>query len=759
MDFYEVVDQVVQLLQQRGRLTYRSLKRQFALDDEALEVLKDELQFSHPVVDEAGHGLVWRGATATKPESPSILPVSQEIPQQAHPAQAEAPPSEAAAPAAERRQLTVMFCDLVDSTKLSGQLDPEDYREVLRAYHSACAEVIHGFDGHIAQHLGDALLVYFGYPTAHEDDARRAIHTGLGMLDAMRTLHERLVQEKAIRLRVRVGMHTGLAVISAVGSGQKHEMLALGEAPNVASRIQGLAEPDTIAISADTYRLVEGYFDCDDLGFHSLKGVAEPQQVHRVIGESGAQSRLDIARTRGLTPLIGRESEVSLLLERWQQVQEGQGQVILLGGEAGIGKSRLAQVLQDHAVSEGYTRLACRSSPYYQNTALYPVIDLLERALPLQRQDSSEAKLGKLEAFLSQYQLPLEETVPLFATLLSFPPPEDRYAPLQWAPQPQRQKTLASIVAMLLEQADPQPVLFILEDLHWTDPTTLELLDLLIDQTPTAAMCVLLTYRPTFQPPWGSRSYLTQMTLDRLSQCHIGRLAAQVAGGMALPMQVLAQITEKTDGVPLFVEEMTKAVLESGALKEADGQYELTRPLTSLTIPATLQDSLMARLDRLMTAKGIVQLGAVMGRQFSYELLQAVSQVDEATLHRELSRLVDAELLYQRDLPPQATYTFKHALIQDTAYESLLRITRQQYHAQIANVLEHQFPEMAATQPELVAHHYTKAGHHEQAVQYWLHAGRRALARSANAEAVAHLTEGLALCQRRAEAPELIQYE
>jgi class 3 adenylate cyclase len=411
-----------------------------------------------------------------------------------------------------------MFSDLVESTKLSGQLDPEDYREVLRSYQSTCSEVIQRFDGYIAQHLGDALLVYFGFPQAHEDDAHRGILAGLGMLGAMKTLNTRLEQEKGIRLAIRVGIHTGLTVVGDVGEGSKHELLALGEAPNVASRIQGLAEPNTIAISETTYRLVEGYFDCDDLGSHTLKGVTEPQQVYRVLQESGAQSRLDIAATRGLTPLVGRESEVTLLLERWNQVKDGQGQVVLLSGEGGIGKSRLLQVIKEHVVSEPHTRLECRSSPYYQNTALYPITDLFQRTLQFQADDTPEEKLEKLERELRQYSLPLEESVPLFATLLSTPLPEDRYPPLQWTLQRQRQKTLGSIVAILLEQAERQPVLFIIEDLHWLDPTSLELLDLLLDQAPTSSIFTLLTCRPAFQPTWSSRSYLTQMTLNRLSQ-------------------------------------------------------------------------------------------------------------------------------------------------------------------------------------------------------------------------------------------------
>jgi len=732
MTFDDILDQVITLLKRQGRVSYGAMKRRFDLDDAYLEDLKGEILFAYPVVDEDGRGLVWTG-------EPLLT----------------APPL----PDAARRQLTVMFCDVVDSTKLSGQLDPEEYREVLRAYQSACVEAIQRFDGYIAQHLGDGLLVYFGFPTAHEDDAQRAILAGLGMLDAMQTLNARLGQEHGIRLSIRVGIHTGLTVIGDIGAGEKHELLALGEAPNIAARIQSIAAPDTVAISADTSRLVEGYFTVDDLGRHALKGVAAPLQVYRTLRRSGAQSRLDVAGTRGLTPLVGREQEVGLLLERWHWVKEGQGQVVLLSGEAGIGKSRLVQVLKDHVTSEPHTRLECRSSPHYQNSALYPIIDLLHRLLQWQHDASPDEKLDTLAHALSQYRLPVQETIPLLAPLLSLAIPEDRYPPLTFSPQRQRQKTFEVLLAMLLELSAPRPGLFILEDLHWTDPSTLELLDLLMNQIPTVSLCALLTCRPTFQPPWSSRSYLTQVTLSRLSPPQVVRMAEHVAGGKRLPAEVLRQIVEKTDGVPLFVEEMTKAVLESGVLQEVHGQYELTGSVSALAIPATLHDSLMARLDRLVTAKAVAQYAAVIGRHFSYALLHAVSQVDEPTLQRELGRLVDAELLYQRGLPPQATYLFKHALIRDIAYESLLRSTRQGYHQRVATVLEEQFPETAVTQPELLAQHCAEAGLNAQAVRYWHQAGQEAIQRSAHAEAIAHFTQGLAILKTLPHTPERARQE
>jgi predicted ATPase len=451
---------------------------------------------------------------------------------------------------------------------------------------------------------------------------------------------------------------------------------------------------------------------------------------------------------------------VALLLERWAQVKDGLGQVVLLSGEAGIGKSRLAQVLTEHVAREPQAWLTpCQCSPYYQNTALYPMIELLERvALHFDREESPQQKLSKLEGFLVQYGLPLAETVPLFATLLSLPLTAD-YAPLAMAPEQQKQKTLQALLTIMLRIAIQQPVLFVMEDLHWVDPTTLEFLSLLVDQGPTARILALFTCRPDFSPPWAGRAHLTQMTLNRLPRRQAAELTGRVAHGKALPPEVVEQIVAKTDGVPLFVEELTMMVLESGLLQEQEERYELTGPVPPLAIPTTLHDSLMARLDRLASMKGMVQLGATLGREFSYELLQAVSPWDEDTLQRGLHQLVEAEFLYQRGLPPQATYRFKHALVQDAAYQSLLKSTRQQSHQRIAQVLAEQFPETAETQPELLAHHYTEAGLNAQAVLYWQRAGRRALARSAYLEAISHLTKGLEVLQILPDTAERTQRE
>ena len=752
MTFEELLDQATALLQRRGRVSYRTLQRQFNLDDAALEDLKEAILFAHPqVLDEAGRGLVWPEAPAPTLASPPA--VSQPAPQTI------APDATLPTPDAERRQLTVMFCDLADSTQLAGQLDPEDLRAVIRAYQQTSVAVIERFDGHVAQYLGDGLLVYFGWPQAHEDDAQRAVRTGLGIIEAMGVLNVRLMQDKGIRLAVRIGIHTGPVVVGEMGAGGRHEQLALGETPNVAARIQALAARDTVAISAATLRLVDGYFTSEDLGLHALKGVATPMPVHCILAESGVQSRLDIVPTRGLTPLIGRDSEVAGLFDRWAQVKEGLGQVILLSGDAGIGKSRLLQVLKEHVAHDTQTILECRSSPYYQHTAFYPITELWARTWHLTRDDTPEAKLTKLEQALTALRLKHAEAVPLLAPLFALPLPVERYAPLTLSPQRQRQQTLATLCAMVLELAAQQPLLCIVEDLHWTDPSTLEWLALLIEQVPAARVCLLLTSRPEFQPPWRSRSSLTQLALNRLPRQHVEHMVARLTGGKSLPATVVQHIVEKTDGVPLYVEEMTKAILESGVLREVNGQYELERSFTSVAIPATLHDSLMARLDRLGVAKSVAQLAATLGRQFAYEVLQAVSSLDEATLQRELGRLVEAELLYQRGMPPQATYLFKHALVQDAAYQSLLRSTRQQYHQRIAQVLEAQFPETVEMQPELLAQHYTAADLAGKAVGYWQRAGERSHAQSAYMEAVAHCTTGTEVLQTLPDTPQRAQQE
>jgi predicted ATPase/class 3 adenylate cyclase len=784
MTFDDILAQVLDLLQRQGRVSYRALKRRFNLDDEYLEDLKVELIDAQQVaIDEQGRVLVWRERTETAPAP--LRDQGHDHPQLQSSEPLAAPRG---VPEAERRQLTVLFCDLVDSTVLAARLDPEEWREIVRAYQATSAEVIQRFEGHIAQYLGDGLLVYYSYPQAHEDDAPRAVRSGIGIVEAMGKLNTRLAQERGLRLSIRVGIHTGLVVVGEIGGGDRQEQLAMGETPNVAARLQGLAAPDTVVISASTFRLVQGLFECRQLGPQTLKGVSTPMPVYQVIGESVAQSLLEAAGPAGLTPLVGRQQEVGLLLERWAQVKEGLGQVVWLSGEAGIGKSRLVQVLKDHVANEPHLRWECRCSPYYQNSAFYPLIDLFQRVLRLTSDDALDDKLRKLEEALALTPSPPMgervgvrgsdwqpvpsltpalsqrereerlEMVPLFAALLSLPLPE-RYPALSMPPQRQKQKTMEAVLRVLQALAARQPVLFIVEDLHWGDPSTLELLNLLIDQGPTARILTLLVFRPEFRPSRGFRAYVTPMALARLPHHQTEALVEQVIGGKELPAEVRQQIVAKTDGVPLFVEELTKMVLESGLLRERAGVYELTGPLPSLAIPATLHDSLMARLDRLATVKEVAQLGATLGRTFSFDLLQAVAPWDDATLQHALARLVEAELLYQRGLPPTATYLFKHALIQEAAYQSVLKSRRQQAHQRIAQVLEERFPDTAQTQPELLAHHYTEAGLAAHAVPYWQRAGQLAVQRSANLEAVAHLTKGLEVLATLPDTPERAQQE
>jgi len=653
--------------------------------------------------------------------------------------------SSASAPSAERRQLTVMFCDLQGSTALSQQLDPEELRDVIRSYQEVCAGAVARFEGHIAKYLGDGLLIYFGYPQAHEDDPLRAVRAGLVMLEDMGTLNARLKGDRDLELAVRIGVHTGLVVAGEMGGGDTLEALAIvGETPNIAARLQEAAEPNSFVISDITAKLVQGFFLCKALGFHELKGISEPMELFGVLSESGAQTRFDVATAAQLTPLVGREQEVGLLLDRWEQVEEGLGQVVLVSGEAGIGKSRLIQAINDGLAGRLHLRQEYRCSPYHQNSALYPIIDFLERWLGFRREDSPDERMSKLEVAMADYSLRYSEAVPLLAGLLSLPV-GDGYPPLNLSPQRQRQMTLDLLVQLLIEMASKQPVLAVFEDLHWADPTTLEFLALLVDQAPTAKILAMFTFRREFTPPWGSRAHLTQISLNRLPRSLATDMMARLTGGKELPKEVVSQIVAKSDGVPLFLEELTRMVIESGLLPEVDGRYELSGPLPALAIPSTLQDSLTARLDQLSSVRESVQLAAVLGREFSYELIRAVSPLDDAALTQHLEQLVTSEFLYQRGVSPESSYIFKHALIQDAAYNSLLISRRQQYHQQVVQVLEERFPEAIETQPELVAHHYTEAGFNQQAVNYWQQAGQIAVRRSANFEAVNHISGGLGL--------------
>lgn len=696
----------------------------------------------------------------TTPPAPAASPHRQET-RQPEPLGPDAPaPSVQNTPEVERRQLTVMYCDLEDSSVLAAHLDPEEFYEVIRDYRRVCTHVIQRFDGQISQDLGGGMLVYFGYPLAHEDDALRAVRTGLGILEALAVFNAQLQQERRLTspLRLRIGIHTGVVVAGEMSGGQKREHLALGDTPNIAMRLQHYAAPDTIRISAATYHLVQGYVVCEDHGIQTLTTVATPVHIYGVLRESTTRSRLDVAAARGFTPLVGRASEVTLLLERWQQACDGTGQVVLLSGEAGIGKSRLVETLLTHALCEGVPHFVLQCSPYHTSSAFYPIMTHLQSLLHYTPDDTPGTKLDKLEQTLQAYGFVLAETVPLFAALLSVPY-ADRYAPLGLSPEQLKQQTHAALVAWLLTAAERRPLIVVWEDLHWADPSTLDVLTLTLAQTSTARMLLLLTCRPEFQLPVVPRVALTHLPLNHFGRTQAEEMIGLVVGGKTLPAAVVQHILDKTDGIPLFIEEMMKAIMALGILQAVEDHYELTGPLSSQTIPATLQDALMARLDRLGTAKSVAQLCATLGRRFSAALLHAVSPLEGTVLQQEVQRLVEAGLLLQRGLARQATYVFKHALIQDAAYQSLLRQTRQQYHQQIAQVLAAQFQDIVTTQPELLAHHYTEAGLVVPAVAAWLQAGQHAVGRLANAEAVHHLSRGLMLLKTLPATPERAQQE
>ena len=641
---------------------------------------------------------------------------------------------------AEHRQLTLMFCDLVGSTELSRRLDPEDLREVMRRYQDTVAGVVARFEGHVAKFLGDGALAYFGWPRAYEDQAERAVRSGLAAVEMVGNLKT----EDGQALAARVGIATGRVIIGdIVGEAATEKDAVVGETPNLAARLQELASPGQVVIGSTTRLLIGEAFDLTDLGSHEIKGFGDPVAVWRVVGQSAVESRFEAAHPGALTRFVGRAPELGLLRRAWQQSQAGVGQVVLISGEPGIGKSRLVDALSAELGDESYTRITLGCSPYHTNSALYPLIVHLERVLGWEREDSADARLAKLERVLQNFSLPLDEVIPLFAALLTLPLPDDRFPSLNLTPQQQKQQTLDAVVAWLLEEAERRPVLQVWEDLHWADPSTIELLGLVIEQAPTAPILDVLTFRPEFTPPWPQRTHMTPLTLNRLERPEVEALIGQHTGGKALPEEVVEHIVGKTDGVPLFVEELTKAILEADFLREQDDGYQLTGPLSGVTIPATLQDSLMARLDRLPTIREVAQLGAVLGREFAYEMVKAIGSIEETALQKGLDGLVAAELLYQRGRPPRAKYIFKHALVQDAAYQSLLKRTRQYYHRQVAELLESRFPEIVQSQQELVAHHYTEAGLAEQAVEHWYKAGQQALQRSANPEAVGHLQKGL----------------
>ena len=652
---------------------------------------------------------------------------------------------------AERRQVTVMFSDLVGSTALSVRMDPEDLREVITAYQRCVAETVRSVGGFVAKYMGDGVLVYFGYPQAHEDDAERAVRAGLALIDAVAALPAREP------LQMRIGVATGLVVVGdLVGSGEAQERGIVGETPNLAARLQGIAEPNTVVIAEATRRLLGNLFELRDLGPRELKGIAGPAKAFAVVGTSFVESRFDAMHAGGLTALVGREEELELLMRRWSRAKTGEGRVVLLSGEAGIGKSRLSAALMEEIAAEPHTRLRYFCSPQHTDSTLYPIIGQFERAAGLVHSDTPQTKLDKLDALLAQTSTSRQDAA-LLAEMLSLPN-DGRYPALESVPEQRRQKMLAALVVQLEALARSSPVLMIVEDAHWSDPTSLEAFGRTVDRIASLRVLLIVTFRPEFDAPWVGQSHVTTLTINRLAECDIGTMIDRVVGNTLLPAEVRKDIVERTDGIPLFVEEMTKAVLEAGGERGAM-QTAAAIPFSALAVPASLFASLMARLDRLGPAKEVAQIGAAIGREFSHVLLATVLGKPESELASALDRLMHAGLLFRNGVPPHATYLFKHALVQDTAYGTLLRISRHALHARIAMALEETFPDTASTQPEVLAHHFTEADLAENAVAYWQAAGQRAAERSAHAECLAHLYKGLVLVKRVADPAERARRE
>jgi class 3 adenylate cyclase/tetratricopeptide (TPR) repeat protein len=756
MDFTLLLSLVSFLLERERRLSYRYIRKQFTLDDETLEELRYELVVGQRVaVDDNTEALIWIGAQEVSSSAEKVEEsaktggpthsLSRSYPEPGYSRrEGGIVPISVRSTEAERRQLTVMFCDLVGSTALSTRMDPEDLRDVITSFQDKCREAISRYDGFIARYMGDGMLVYFGYPQAHEEDAERAIRAGLDVLASVASLNADVGKTHNAVLAIRVGVATGPVVVGdMIGEGAAEEAAVVGETPNLAARLQAVAQPNQLVIGSSTRKLVGDLFTFDDLGVHELKGIAEPTQAWRVTGAADIEGHLETRRRKGSSPLIGRQEELGLLNRSWETSISGYGQVVLIQGDPGFGKSRLLEALREPLDDGDYEWVSIRCSPYHSNSPLYPVVEHFKRALGWQPDDDDQARLLKLEAALEPLSTPLEEVVPLYAEIMSLPIPDDRYPALGMTPKQQRDATLDAIVGWALEVAESKPVLHVWEDLHWADPTTRELLGLYIDQSPTVPILNVLTYRPDFVPPWPMRSHMTPIALNRLERPEVESFVRHLSKGKSLPDEVLEHIVAKADGVPLYIEELTKTIIESQVLIEEEEGYRLNGTLAELQIPSTLQDSLMSRLDRAPTLREVAQMGSVLGREFAYDMLNAAIGLEETVVQSGLEQLVEDELLYQRGRGQQSRYIFKHALIQDAAYQSLLKRTRQQYHHTVAKLLEKQFPELAQTQPGLVAHHFAEAGAWEQAANYWQQATTQALGRSANEEAVSYLTRGI----------------
>ncbi len=638
---------------------------------------------------------------------------------------------------AERRQLTILFCDLVDSTQLSEKLDPEEYRQVILDYHQVAKTVIEEFGGHIGSYLGDGLLAYFGYPEGLEDASIAGVRAGLGIIEAVSLANQDWKKEGKTTIKIRIGVHTGLAIVD--------DHLALGETVNIAARLEGLAPHNALVISPNTLKLVQGWFEFKSIGKHTLKGISAPLEVFQILRESGVKSRLEVAKGRGLSPLVGRQQELNQLMKTWQSSKNGAGQAILINGEAGIGKSRLVDTIESKVGNEpNNSSLIIRCSSYHQNSAFYPVIELFsDRLLHMEAQDQPQDKLAALKQLVSKDQQDVDTSISLMAEFLSIPTEE--YPPLMMSPFVKRAKTMESLAQSLLNHSRPRPMLLVVEDLHWADASTLEWLSLLFNKLHQHPILVLCTTRPGLNPKWIQDNDFNSISLQRLSADDIAEIALHQTNGKILPKEVLEQITTKTEGVPLFVEELTKMILESDLLVEEDHGFEVDGVLSTLAIPSTLQDSLLSRLDRLSNIREVVYVGSVLGREFSFDMLKAILPRDSDTLKQSLAQLVDAELVTLGTNGKEPIYQFKHALIRDTAYESMLKSRRRQLHQRVSDALQQKFSNISSAQPELLAYHLTEAEMFEQAIPYWLSAGQLASKQNATTEAISHLEKGIKL--------------
>lgn len=741
LSFEDILKQTTANLKRRGKVSFRAIKRQYDIEDDFLEDIVYELvEIQGVAKTQDDRMLVW------------IAPENEEVPTEPT---KKASPKKAASnqQAAERRQLTVMFIDLVGSTELSRRLDPEDLRDVLYAYQDMFDEIVAKHQGLVVQHLGDGIMAYFGYPQAHEDDPQRAIMCGLEMLSRLGELNEKQQLENKVNLQIRLGIHTGVVVVGATGGSTHSEMLALGEAPNLAARIQDLAQPNTMVISTDTHKLLRGQFKTEPLGSFKMKGFSDKIELLKVTGEKDI-SEIDLVPSEGLSAFVGREVERTQIMERWDLAQKSKGQVVLISGDAGIGKSRLVQSIVDEILQKEVPYLVVKCSPFNRNATLSPVIKTLRAEVQLEHNEPPTKSLSKLEKFIASRKLSPTEDLPLLANLLSIPL-TDKYEEINAAAGKLKELTFESLIKWL--KCERVPCLILFEDFQWADPSTLELFEKFFGEVPTSPIFFVGTFRPEFTPEWQAGAHQMHIVLNRLTRRQTESMIRQLAG--ALPEMVITDIQQKTDGNPLFVEEVTKLLLESGVLKKSKDGYQLKGSLKSLSIPSTLQDSLMARLDRLGPAKELAQIGSTIGREFSYPLIKAISKLDDGLLSERLLQLVGAEMLFISGEIPNMMYTFKHALIQESAYASLLKKRRQEFHRRIVETLESDFPDVVENNPELIAHHCSEGGLLEKAIPFWRKAGEMAISKSAHQEAIIHLKEGLNLLHKLPVTDEHLENE